>query len=74
MHSKGAGVAESREVGKGKEQNILIHEPSVNKQKEGRQWVGDRLLPEVGKERRQQTTGSSSWSPTVRWLCSIEEQ
>jgi hypothetical protein len=36
--------------------------------------VGDRLLPEVGKEQRQKTTGLCPWAPTVRLLCSIEEQ
>jgi hypothetical protein len=39
---------------------------SVNK------WqAGHRVLPEVGKEQRQQTTGFRLWAPTVRQFCSI---
>jgi hypothetical protein len=36
--------------------------------------VADRLLPEVGKELRWQTTRPSPWAPTVRQLCRVEEQ
>jgi hypothetical protein len=48
----------------------LAREPSVNKQQEGHLQAGDRLQPEV----RWQITGSSPWAPTVRQLCSVEEQ
>jgi hypothetical protein len=36
---------------------------SVNKWQEGQQQVRDRLLPEVGKEQRRQTTGLSPGHP-----------
>jgi hypothetical protein len=52
----------------------LMCEPPVNKWQEGHQHEGDRPLPEVGKEQRWQTTGPSPWAPTVRQLCTIEEQ
>jgi hypothetical protein len=58
--------------GRGKEPNLP--KPLINKQQEGQQWVGERLLPEAGQEQRQQTKGPSPWAPTVRQLCSIEEQ
>jgi hypothetical protein len=52
----------------------LACKPSVNKQQEGQQRAGDRPLSEVGKEQRRKTTRPSPWAPTVRWLCSVEEQ
>jgi hypothetical protein len=58
--------------GEGKEPNS--HEPSVNKCQEGCQQAGDRPLLEVGKKQRWQTAGLRPWGPTVRQLCSIEEQ
>jgi hypothetical protein len=62
-------------TGEGERGNELNScEPSVNKRQEGCQQAGDRLLPEVGKERRWQTTRFRPWAPTVRQLCSIEEQ
>jgi hypothetical protein len=64
------------EGGRGKELNSC--EPSVNKWQEGHQQAGDRSLPEVGKERRQQTTGhplsdgsaelrNKQWTITTYW-------
>jgi hypothetical protein len=59
---------------RGRSKELNLHKPSINKQQEGRQQAGDRSLPEVRKEQRQQTTGLRPWAPTVRWLCSIEKQ
>jgi hypothetical protein len=74
VHSGGGGGCwkHNGEGGRSKELNSL--KPSVNKRQEGHQQVGDRPLPEVGKEWRQQTTGLRPWAHTVRWLCNIEEQ
>jgi hypothetical protein len=36
--------------------------------------AGDRLLPEVRKKLRQQTTGLRPWASTDTQCCSIEEQ
>jgi hypothetical protein len=74
LHSRGDGGCwkHTREGGKGKELNSS--EPSVNKQQEGHRQAGDRPMPEVEKEWRWQTTGLRPWAPTVRRLCSVEEQ
>jgi hypothetical protein len=66
---EGEGVAESALKKEGG-----ANEPSVNRWQEGCQQVGDMLLPEEGKELRWNTTGLRPWAPTVRQLCSIEEQ
>jgi hypothetical protein len=63
---EGAGVAESA-LEKGGEAGSQ----TISKQMTA---GGDRPLPEVGKEQRWQTTGPSPWAPTVRQLCSVQEQ
>jgi hypothetical protein len=68
----GRGCWKHRRRGEGKGAELV---GTISKQMAGGRTVGgDMLLPEVGKERRRQTTGLRPWTPPVRWLCSIEEQ
>jgi hypothetical protein len=71
---EGAGVAESA-LEKGRGARRWTHAGTISKQIAGGPIAtGGRPLTDVGKEQRQQTTGPSPWAPTVRRLCSIEEQ
>jgi hypothetical protein len=55
-------------------QGAKLCEPSVNKQQEGLQQACDKPLPDVENKRRWQIIGLRPWAPTIKWLCSVEEQ